>query len=316
MDLKLICCNFRQFLIVRSCCAIYTVQIDVGDRKSEIAYLIENRNSVLRPLLSTRSWNQRITIVDRGRGEAMAAMTTASLVSLYEPESPSRTESRLVRLLGLSPIISALTAVSLLSTAFLSISFLVFLNSSQAFVLSEILGLEERVGKLTGTLIFGDECVSLIMVLVWGVCCDEIGVREVAVSTLLFSRISFTDSLGQVLGNFIIAIAFFLFPNAPSFEVLFATRLFYAVSHLSFHLETASVLPRAISDFCSKLVTSSERVLSSLLSPQDYPSSPHRLPPRNQSSAPQPNRLPNKSPPKLKDAISKNPFQPMRELHY
>ena len=83
-------------------------------------------------------------------------------------------------------------------------------------MLSEILGLDKDVGKLTGTLIFGDECVSLVMVLVWGVCCDEIGVREVA-----------------VLGNFIIAIAFFLFPNAPSFEVLFATRLFYAVRHSS-----------------------------------------------------------------------------------
>ncbi|KAM3418942.1 hypothetical protein BST61_g4900 [Cercospora zeina] len=69
----------------------------------------------------------------------------------------------------------------LLGIALFSISFLVFLNSSISFVITEVIGQKERVGDAVGTLGFADELLALFMCPGWGLLSDRIGVRNVAV---------------------------------------------------------------------------------------------------------------------------------------
>jgi MFS family permease len=82
---------------------------------------------------------------------------------------------------------SLITATRLQATTYLlgiclfSISFLVFLNSSVSFVITDLIGQGERVGDAVGTLGFADELVALIACPVWGMVSDRVGVRTVAV---------------------------------------------------------------------------------------------------------------------------------------
>lgn len=69
----------------------------------------------------------------------------------------------------------------LLGIALFSISFLVFLNSSISFVVTEVIGQKERVGDAVGTLGFADELLALVACPAWGLLSDRIGVRNVAV---------------------------------------------------------------------------------------------------------------------------------------
>ena len=77
------------------------------------------------------------------------------------------------------------TWIQLLSYLFgvclFSISFLVFLNSSVSFVITDLLGKEEGVGNAVGTLGFVDELVALLACPLWGIASDRIGVRSVSV---------------------------------------------------------------------------------------------------------------------------------------
>ena len=84
-------------------------------------------------------------------------------------------------------IFPKLTATGLQATTYLlgialfSISFLVFLNSSISFVVTEVIGRKKRVGDAVGTLGFADELLALVACPVWGLVSDRIGVRTVAV---------------------------------------------------------------------------------------------------------------------------------------
>jgi MFS family permease len=62
-----------------------------------------------------------------------------------------------------------------------SISFLVFLNSSVSFVITDRIGQKHNVGDAVGTLGFADEVLALLACPAWGVLSDKIGVRSVAV---------------------------------------------------------------------------------------------------------------------------------------
>ncbi|USW47339.1 Putative major facilitator superfamily, MFS transporter superfamily [Septoria linicola] len=73
-------------------------------------------------------------------------------------------------------------ATYLLGIALFSISFLVFLNSSISFVVTEVIGQTERVGDAVGTLGFADELLALIACPLWGLISDRVGVRAVAVT--------------------------------------------------------------------------------------------------------------------------------------
>ncbi|KAJ4325528.1 hypothetical protein N0V94_000671 [Neodidymelliopsis sp. IMI 364377] len=69
----------------------------------------------------------------------------------------------------------------LFGVALFSIAFLVFLNSSISFVITQRIGQSQRVGDAVGTLGFVDELVALVACPVWGLLSDRVGVRSVAV---------------------------------------------------------------------------------------------------------------------------------------
>lgn len=73
-------------------------------------------------------------------------------------------------------------ATYLLGVALFSISFLVFLNSSISFVITQRIGQAHNVGDAVGTLGFADELVALVACPAWGLLSDRIGVRSVAVT--------------------------------------------------------------------------------------------------------------------------------------
>lgn len=61
-----------------------------------------------------------------------------------------------------------------------SISFLVFLNSSVSFVVTDLIEQDGGLGNVVGTLGFADELVALVACPLWGVASDRIGVRTVS----------------------------------------------------------------------------------------------------------------------------------------
>jgi MFS family permease len=69
----------------------------------------------------------------------------------------------------------------LFGVALFSISFLVFLNSSISFVITQRIGQSRNVGNAVGTLGFVDELVALVACPIWGLLSDRVGVRSVAV---------------------------------------------------------------------------------------------------------------------------------------
>lgn len=103
--------------------------------------------------------------------------------------------SVVTRHLPFAPGISTIQASTyLLFVCLFSISFLVFLNSSVSFVVTDLLGIKHGVGDLVGTLGFADELVALVACPVWGLLSDRVGVKwvcyfgytTVGISLLLF----------------------------------------------------------------------------------------------------------------------------------
>lgn len=72
-------------------------------------------------------------------------------------------------------------ATYLFGIALFSIAFLVFLNSSISFVVTDVIGRKHQVGSAVGTLGFADELLALVACPLWGLLSDRIGVRAVAV---------------------------------------------------------------------------------------------------------------------------------------
>ena len=88
--------------------------------------------------------------------------------------------SRVLSLLPFSASVTPLQALTyLLCVCLFSISFLVFLNSSVSFVITDLLGIDKGVGNIVGTLGFVDELVALVACPIWGVLSDRLGVRTV-----------------------------------------------------------------------------------------------------------------------------------------
>lgn len=99
----------------------------------------------------------------------------------------------------------------LFGVALFSISFLVFLNSSISFVITQRIGQAHNVGDAVGTLGFVDELVALGACPAWGLLSDRVGVRSVA-----------------VLGYAIVGVALWVFVQARNVypELLLARVLF------------------------------------------------------------------------------------------
>lgn len=122
--------------------------------------------------------------------------------------------SRLLRHLPFSESTTGLQALTyLLGISLFSISFLVFLNSSISFVVTDLIGVKDGVGDVVGTLGFADELVALVACPVWGLVSDRLGVREVA-----------------VIGYAIIGLALFLLVQARNvYPQLLLARILFAV---------------------------------------------------------------------------------------
>lgn len=89
-----------------------------------------------------------------------------------------------------NPFTASKTQVAsyLLGVALFSISFLVFLNATVSFVVTDLLGQHEGVGDAVGTLGFTDELVVIVMCPVWGSLSDILGVRAVCHLSVLLKR--------------------------------------------------------------------------------------------------------------------------------
>ncbi|KAF7880893.1 uncharacterized protein EAF02_006784 [Botrytis sinoallii] len=115
----------------------------------------------------------------------------------------------------------------LLAVCLFSISFLVFLNSSVSFVITDLIGVKEGVGDLVGNLGFADELVALLACPAWGILSDRLGVRVVC-----------------VLGYLIVGLALILFVQAKNvFPQLLLARLFFSVGGAATATMVTAILP-------------------------------------------------------------------------
>jgi MFS family permease len=104
-------------------------------------------------------------------------------------------------------------ATYLLGVCLFSISFLVFLNSSVSFVITDIIHRNDGIGDAVGTLGFADELVALVACPVWGILSDRIGVRTVA-----------------SLGYGIVGLSLIVFVQAKNvYPDLLLARMFFSV---------------------------------------------------------------------------------------
>jgi MFS family permease len=108
---------------------------------------------------------------------------------------------------------SAQALTYLLAVCLFSISFLVFLNSSVSFVITDLIGMKDGVGDLVGTLGFVDELVALLACPFWGILSDRLGVRIVCVA-----------------GYSIVGLALFIFVQARNiYPQLLLARILFSV---------------------------------------------------------------------------------------
>ncbi|KAI9838584.1 MAG: hypothetical protein M1819_004896 [Sarea resinae] len=119
------------------------------------------------------------------------------------------------------------TATYLLGVCLFSISFLVFLNSSVSFVITDLIKSHEGVGNAVGTLGFADELVVLAACPFWGILSDRIGVRTVC-----------------VLGYGIVGISLFVFVQAKNvYPQLLLARLFFSLGAAATSTMVTAILP-------------------------------------------------------------------------
>lgn len=71
-------------------------------------------------------------------------------------------------------------ATYLLGICPFSIAFLVFLNSSVSFVITDLINYDGGVGDAVGSLGFADELLALAACPIWGLLSDRVGVRTVS----------------------------------------------------------------------------------------------------------------------------------------
>jgi MFS family permease len=101
----------------------------------------------------------------------------------------------------------------LFAVCLFSIAFLVFLNSSVSFVITDLIGRKDSVGDLVGTLGFADELVALVACPFWGILSDRLGVRIVC-----------------VLGYTIVGASLFLFVQARNvYPQLLLARMMFSI---------------------------------------------------------------------------------------
>ncbi|KAF4967186.1 hypothetical protein FSARC_5219 [Fusarium sarcochroum] len=120
----------------------------------------------------------------------------------------------------------------LLGISLFSISFLVFLNSSVSFVITDLIGQKEGVGDVVGTLGFVDELVALVACPGWGLVSDRLGVRWVA-----------------VIGYAVIGVSLALFVQAKTiYPQLLLARVLFAIGASAAATMVTAILPSLTDD--------------------------------------------------------------------
>ncbi|RFU24857.1 hypothetical protein B7463_g11482, partial [Scytalidium lignicola] len=108
-----------------------------------------------------------------------------------------------------------------------SISFLVFLNSSVSFVITDLIGVKDGVGDLVGTLGFVDELVALVACPFWGILSDRLGVRNVC-----------------AIGYAIVGISLWLFVQARDvYPQLLLARILFSTGGAATATMVTAILP-------------------------------------------------------------------------
>ncbi|KAJ5085731.1 hypothetical protein N7532_010502 [Penicillium argentinense] len=119
------------------------------------------------------------------------------------------------------------TLTYLLGVCPFSIAFLVFINSSVSFVVTDLIGLHDGEGDAVGTLGFADELLALAACPLWGVLSDRIGVRHVC-----------------TVGYAVIAVALVLFVQAKNvYPQLLLGRLLFSIGGSAVSTMVTAVLP-------------------------------------------------------------------------
>ncbi|KAI5837648.1 hypothetical protein DFP73DRAFT_567876 [Morchella snyderi] len=154
-------------------------------------------------------------------------------------------------------------ATYLLGVSLFSISFLVFLNSSVSFVLTDLLHIAPPIGNIVGTLGFADELVAIVAAPVWGALSDgPLGTRGVAVT-----------------GFAVIAASLVVFVNVPNvYPGLLLARMFFSVGAAAVATMVSAILP--------------EMTASPLLPPPSLPPSAALPRGRGRIATPPPSELP------------------------
>ncbi|KIW23176.1 uncharacterized protein PV07_11396 [Cladophialophora immunda] len=128
-------------------------------------------------------------------------------------------------------------ATYLLGVCPFSIAFLVFLNSSVSFVITDLIGREHGVGDAVGTLGFADELVALVACPVWGLLSDRMGLRLVCVA-----------------GYLIICLALVLFVQAKNvYPELLLARLFFSLGGAAASTMVTAILPAVAAPYTGHL---------------------------------------------------------------
>ena len=134
-------------------------------------------------------------------------------------------------------------ATYLLGVCPFSIAFLVFLNSSVSFVVTDLIERRHKVGDAVGSLGFADELLALIACPFWGLLSDKIGVRYVKSSSSPLCPASHNIQV-CVLGYLIIGLALFLFVQAHNvYPQLLLARLFFSLGAAAASTMVTAVLP-------------------------------------------------------------------------
>ncbi|KAF2199777.1 hypothetical protein GQ43DRAFT_442173 [Delitschia confertaspora ATCC 74209] len=118
-------------------------------------------------------------------------------------------------------------ATYLFGVALFSISFLVFLNSSISFVITQRIRQSHHVGDAVGTLGFADELVALVACPAWGVVSDRIGVRSVA-----------------VMGYVVVGVSLWVFVQAGNvYPQLLLARMLFSLGATATATMVTAILP-------------------------------------------------------------------------
>jgi MFS family permease len=149
---------------------------------------------------------------------------------VQQPPEPTKT-TFLQRWLPLAPSATYPSLVVYLFSTLFTISFLVFLNAAQGFVLSTIQGVPaSELGSISGTLGFVDQLVSLPFAWLWGVLSDRYIPRRII----------------YCVGFVIIGTTLFVYPNVPTtIPGLLLLRCFFAVGSAA----CTTMLTAVLSDF-------------------------------------------------------------------